>query len=125
VGASIASNSVKVLVTIGICLIVNGLTLAQEKSRYCMIVRDEMGATIPKPLIRFTPTKQSGSHVKYTFNGDSDGQIDVELIDTEYTIEVRAETFYKMVLKKQRHPSDPRSCIIVTLKTKIPPHQIT
>jgi len=90
-----------------------------------MTVRDEVGATISKPMIKITPTKQSRSQIKYKFTGDSDGQIDVEIMDGVYDIEVKAETFHKVVLKKQRIPHDPQSCITITLKTKIPPHQIT
>ena len=103
----------------------HGLTRAQVKSRYCMTVRDEVGATIPKPLIKFSPTKQSRSQIKYKFTGDSDGQIDVEILDGIYDIQVKAETFHKVVLKRQLLPYDPRECITITLKTKIPPHQIT
>ena len=112
----------KILLSIGIILIVSGLALAQEKSRFCMTIRDEVGATIQKPIIKFNPTKQSRSQIKYKFTGDSDGQIDVEVIDGVYDIEVRAETYRKVVLKRQLLPYDPRSCITITLKTKIPPH---
>jgi hypothetical protein len=102
----------------------HGLASAQTKSRYCMTLRDEVGATIPKPAIKFSPTKQSSSQMKYKFTGDSDGQLDVEVIDGIYDIEVKAETFHKTVLKLQRLPYNPWTCITITLKTKIPPHQI-
>jgi len=101
------------------------LTNAQGKSRYCLTVRDDVGASIPKPTIKFNPTKQSRSQTKHKFTGDSDGQVDVEVIDGIYDIEVNAETFDKVVLKRQLLPYDPRSCITITLKTKIPPHPVT
>jgi hypothetical protein len=103
----------------------HSLTSAQAKSRYCMTVQDEVGATIPKPIVKFNPAKQSRSQIKYRFTGNLDGEIDVEVIDGIYDIEVKADTFHKVVLKRQLLPYDPRSCITITLKTKIPPHQIT
>ncbi len=118
----------KLRYTIVLLLLFLGLpdpTSAQVKSRYCMTVRDEMGATIPKAAIKFNPTKQSRSQIKYKFIGDPDGEIEVVVIDGIYDIEIKAETFHKVVLKKQLLPFDPRSCITISLKTKIPPHQIT
>jgi hypothetical protein len=103
----------------------HGLANAQAKSRFCITVLDKVGATIPKAIIKFNPTKQSASKIKYKFTADSDGQIDVEVVDGIYDIEVKAETFHKVVLKRKQIPSDQRSCITIQLKTKIPPHQIT
>src|SRR5258706_14555275 len=92
-------------------LVPAGLTAAQTKSRYCMTVRDEVGSTIPKPVITFSPTKQSRSQIKYKVTADSDGHLDIEVIDGIYDIEVKAETFHKVVLKGQLLPYDPRDCI--------------
>ena len=100
------------------------LTNAQSKTRYCLIARDEVGATVSTPTIKFVPTKHSPSRIKYNFIGDSDGQIDIKVMDGIYDIEVKAETYYKVVLRRQLLKYDPQGCIIVTLKTKIQPHQI-
>ena len=102
----------------------HGFASGQEKSRYCMSVRDEAGASIPQPEIKSHPRKRSRSQIKYKFNGNVDGQIDVEVIDGIYNIEIKVETFNKVVLKNQLLPYDPRMCIDIRLKSKIPPHKI-
>lgn len=95
------------------------------KTRFCMTVTDAFGAFIPKSSVRFTPTKQSRSRLKYEFMTDAEGTIDVTIVVGSYDISVKASTYKKTVLKNQLLPYDPRSCITVKLKTAIPPHQIT
>jgi len=74
-----------------VLLILAGSAISQPKSRYCMTVVDEHGATIPKATIKFSPISQPSSKVKQRYVTDSDGKIDVEVIDGNYDIEVKAE----------------------------------
>ena len=95
------------------------------KTRYCMTVTDDVGAFISKASIRFSPTKQSRSRIKYEFMTDQEGAIDVKVVDGIYDITIKALTYKKIVLKNQLLPYDPRDCVEVRLRSAIPPHQIT
>ncbi len=97
---------------------------AKETTHFCGTVRDELGATVPYVSFRFKPTKQSQSRTKYNLKTDSDGQLDVMVMDGVYDIEVRAESFKRIVLKKQLLPYDPRGCRTITLKTAIPQQSV-
>lgn len=95
------------------------------RSKYCLSVRDEMGASIPKANIKFSPTERSRSKIKYQFVADDEGSIDVEVIDGIYDISIQFMSFKKVILKNQLLPYDRRECITIILKSAIPPHQIT
>ena len=98
---------------------------AQNVSRYCLTARDEQGAAIPHAAMKFMPTKVSRSRIKYNLITDHLGNIDVEIIDGIYDIEIKKDSFRVLKLKNQLLPYDPRGCIEVTLKSAVPPHQIT
>ena len=98
---------------------------SQSETRFCMTVTDEFGAFIQKATVRFSLTKQSRSPVKYEFVTDTDGATDVNVVGGIYDISVKASSYKKNFLTNQLLPYDPRSCIMVTLKSTVPPHQIT
>ena len=97
----------------------------QAKNRYCLTVGDEQGAVIQKATIRFSPTKQSRSRIKYELVTDEDGSIDSEVIDGIYDISIKASSFKKVILKNQLLPYESRMCIDIKLQSAVSPHQIT
>ena len=100
-------------------------SLEQLIKRYCMTVRDDHGAAIPRSLVKLLPTKQSKSRIKYAFITDEEGAIDVKIADGVYDLEVIANSYKRIKLKNQQLPYDSQRCVEVKLKSSIPPHQIT
>lgn len=98
---------------------------AQRSSRFCMTVRDWVGATIPRAKIKIVPKQTSISRKEYKFVTNDTGSIDVEIIDGLYDIEVRADGHKKVKIKSVHLPYDPRLCIEMQLKSAVPSHQIT
>jgi hypothetical protein len=96
-----------------------------SQNRYCMTVRDMVGGVIPKAVIKFSPKKKLASRTKYKLVTDDKGSVDKILMDGIYDIIVKADGFKKTVLKNQQVPYDPQSCVTVTLRSAVPPHQIT
>ena len=109
---------------VGLVFWLSILGFSQGQSRYCMTVRDDVGGAIPKATVIFSPTKRSSSRTKYELVADDEGSIDKTLVDGIYDITVKAEGFKKTILKNQLLPHD-ASCITITLKSAVPPHQIT
>lgn len=102
-----------------------GCLFGQEKSAYCVIVTDEVGATIPSAVVKFKSTKSSSSKIKYESRTDDEGKIHVEITEGIYNIEIKAETYKGITLKNQILPTNHQNCVQIKLKSKIPPHQIT
>ena len=99
----------KITLTILLLVGLSGFANAQAQTQYCMTVTDEFGAYIPKASVRFSPTKQSRSRIKYEFMTDAEGAIDVTVVDGLYDISVKACSYKKLVLENQLLPYDPRS----------------
>jgi len=108
----------QVLVLI-ICLVV--LANAQNKSRFCGSVIDEQNAALPNAIVEAKLDKGKTFKIKV----DSEGNFDIEIPDGLYKILIKADGFKKVVMKNQLLPYDPRSCIKITLKSNVPPHQIS
>ena len=109
----------------GIVLILSSSVDAQSSSRYCMTVRDWLGATIPKASVKLLPTKGSGSRKSYQLIANDNGVIDIEIIGGMYDIEVSADGHKKRKLKRQLLPNEPKECIEARLDSAVPPHRIT
>lgn len=92
-----------------------------QKTKFCGIITDEVGAIIPSAAIEGKSSK--GEKFKTVTN--SKGQFEIEVVDGIYKILIKAESFKKAVLKDQKLPLQQQQCVEIKLKSNVPPHQIT
>jgi hypothetical protein len=95
------------------------------RSTFCADIRDDFGGLIPHVKVKLIPTKRSSAHQTYTFFTDSDGNLRTEILNGVYKITFSMQSFKSYVIKETAWPSISTECLSITLKSAVPPHQIT
>ena len=95
------------------------------RSTFCADLRDDFGGLIHHVKVKLEPTRLSSARQTYTFFTDNDGNLRTEILNGIYKITFSKESFKSYVVKEIAWPPSATECLSVTLKSAVPPHQIT